>query len=121
MQYLGTTTFIVLFATLLSLMTRSTSLPVPSQQVSTDSAPSLSTSKLTPEHSQLYNFSNSSDSLAQGDSDKVEERGPGSKTSKLVKSHLDNPKYFEGDLRVPQEIIDAYYGKLNDSEVRARG
>ena len=30
---------------------------------------------------------------------------------------LDNPNYFEGDLVISQEMIDAFYGKLNATNV----
>ena len=38
-------------------------------------------------------------------------------TWKPTESHLDNPNYFEGDLDVPQEMIDAFYGNSNATNV----
>ena len=38
-------------------------------------------------------------------------------TWKPTESHLDNPNYFEGDLDIPQEMIDAFYGNPNDTDV----
>ncbi len=37
--------------------------------------------------------------------------------SKAIENRLDNPNYFEGDLDISQEMIDAYYGNLNKTGV----
>ena len=47
----------------------------------------------------------------------VNEQKNATKNWKPIESHLDNPNYFEGDLDISQEMIDAFYGKPNDTDV----
>ena len=115
MQYLERTAFIVLFATLHCLVADSKPLPVTNRRVPQAMTTSQPNSAAMTEHSQLHNFNNSVNNYAAGDNYNMDATGP--KMSKVDKSHLDNPDYFEGDLKVSQEIIDLYYGVHNDTKV----
>ena len=52
--------------------------------------------------------------------DNLEKKNGSLNTSQIlepVESHLDDPNYFEGDLIVSPETIEAYYGKPNQTAV----
>lgn len=52
-----------------------------------------------------------------GSSAKLQLALEGSSNKPLVESHLDDPNYFEGDLDIPQAIIDAYYEQQSEKDV----
>ena len=52
--------------------------------------------------------------------DNLEKKNGSLNTSQILEpaeSHLDDPNYFEGDLIVSPETIEAYYGKPNQTAV----
>lgn len=115
MKYSERTLFIVLFASLACLVAESVPSPVtephPSQSsevepTTTDQPKTLSTSG-PPSNNTVVNENENELTIN------------GSKIVASVRGRLDNPNYFEGDLKIPQDIIDAYYGKHNDTNVSA--
>ena len=112
MQYIERIAFIAL---LHCLVAYSKPLPLTKGHVPQAMTTSQPNAAATTELSQLHSFNSSADNNATGDKDKL--NAARSKTSKVDKSHLDNLDYFEGDLKVSQEIIDTYYGVHNSAQV----
>ena len=115
MQYIQRIAFVVLLATLCCLVADSKPLPAINRHVSQTTTTLQPDSAATTEHGQVHSFNNSADNYTESDNNKVD--ATQSKTSKVDKSRLDNPDYFEGDLKVPQEIIDTYYGIHSNTQV----
>lgn len=109
MQFLRKTAFVVLLASVACATAKSIPLPVPS--ASTQDPVSKSTTD------QSNNFSEGGEGSQENNTlmDKNENQN---RSTKIVRPfRLDNPNYFEGDLKIPQEIIDAYYGTQNNTEL----
>ena len=55
-------------------------------------------------------------SMILGSSAKLQLASESNDNKPLVESRLDNPNYFEGDLDIPQAIIDAYYEQQSEKD-----
>ena len=55
-------------------------------------------------------------SMILGSSAKLQLASESNDNKPLVESRLDNPNYFEGDLDIPQAIIDAYYEQKSEKD-----
>ena len=115
MKYSGRTLIIVLFASLAYLEAKS----VPSPVASSEPQPHQSSEAKPITTDQPKNFStsgpSSNDTVVNKNGNELTINE--SEIAASVRARLDNPNYFEGDLKIPQEIIDAYYGKHNDTDV----